>query len=330
MAASEQETFLVTGALGCIGAWTVYHLVKQGRRAVSFDIDDRGQRLDLLLTTEEQRAVTFVRGDLRDWPQVIAAFRQHAVSHVIHLAALQVPFCKADPVKGAQVNVTGTVNIFEAARQTGLRHLAYASSIAVYGPPSDYPPGLIAHDAPFSPRTFYGIYKQANEGTARIYWQDHEISSTALRPYTVYGVGRDQGLTSDPTKAMLAAAAGKPFHINFGGKMQFQLASDVALQFIEAAVNPLAGTYGFNLGGEPVAVASVVEAIRQMKPNAAITHEDTALPFPEGFDDSALRGKFRRVYDTPLADGIRQTIAHFETCLDDGRLHLDESRGQSS
>jgi len=220
MTEPKQNTYLVTGALGCIGAWTVYHLLKQGERVVSFDLYDRGHRLDLLLTPDEQKAITFVRGDLADFSQVLDAFKTHNVTHVVHLAALQVPFCRADPVKGAQVNVVGTVNMFEAAKQTGVSHLAYASSIAVYGPPDEYSAGPIAHTAQFAPRTLYGVYKQANEGTARVYWLDYKISSTALRPYTVYGPGRDQGLTSDPTKAMLAAAASHPFHINFGGRMR--------------------------------------------------------------------------------------------------------------
>jgi nucleoside-diphosphate-sugar epimerase len=182
---------------------------------------------------------------------------------------------------------------------------------------------LIAHDAPFAPRTLYGVYKQANEGTARVYWLDHKISSTALRPYTVYGPGRDQGLTSDPTKAMLAAAAGQPYHINFGGRMQLQSASDVALQFIEAARQPLDGAYGFNLGGEIVEIARVVDLIREIKPGAQITLNEAPLPFPQGFDDSQLRRHFANVYDTRLADGVRQTIEHFAASLADGRIKLE-------
>jgi nucleoside-diphosphate-sugar epimerase len=316
----DQNTYLVTGALGCIGAWAVCHLFKQGERVVSFDIGDHRHRLDLLLTPEEQAALTFERGDLTDPEQVVAAFKAHGVTHVIHLAALQVPFCKANPILGAQVNVVGTVNVFEAARQTGVSHLTYASSIAVYGPPEEYPPGLIAHDAPMAPRTLYGVYKQADEGIARIYWHDHGISSTTLRAYVVYGLGRDQGLTSAPTKAMLAAAAGQPAHISFGGPMQYQLASDVALQFIEAARAPLAGAYGFNFGGEIVDIPRLIDLIRQVRPDAQITYDAALLPFPEGFDATELKRHFARAHETPLAEGVRQTIAQFEERLADGRI----------
>jgi nucleoside-diphosphate-sugar epimerase len=308
----SQKNFLVTGAMGCIGAWVLKHLVAQEKRAVAFDLSTDRHRLDWVMTADEQSAITFVQGDLTDTGHLKEAFKAHEVTHVVHLAALQVPFCRANPVLGSQVNVTGTVNLFEAAREAGVPHLAYASSIAVYGPASDYPAGPVAHEAPHAPRTLYGVYKVANEGTARIYWQDHGITSLGLRPYTVYGVGRDQGMTSDPTKAMWAALRGQLFEIGFGGVMQFQLASDVALQFIDAAEHVGEGAHVFNLGTPPVSVDEVIELIREIKPDAQITRKETRLPFPESFDDSALRAQVSHVYETPLAEGIRLTMEHFE------------------
>jgi nucleoside-diphosphate-sugar epimerase len=305
------DVYLVTGGMGCIGAWVLHHLQRQGKQAICFDLSDDRHRLDLLLAPDEQAAVTFVRGDLTDGRQVLDAFTRHGVSHVVHLAALQVPFCRANPALGAQVNVTGTVNILEAARQAGVRQVAYASSIAVYGPPDLYPPGLLQHDAPYAPQTLYGVYKVANEQTAKVYWNDHGIASVALRPYTIYGLGRDQGLTSDPTKAMFAAARGEDFHIAFGGTMQFHYASDVALQFLAAADEPCQGALVFNLGSPPVAVSDVALAIMAERPGVTVTCADTVLPFPIGCDDSALRAHATHVYETPLAEGVAATIAAF-------------------
>lgn len=312
--------YLVTGALGCIGAWALKHLAARGDQAVSFDLHTQGHRIDLLLTDEEKARVTFVQGDLTDLDGVMRVFLEQQITHVIHLAALQVPFCRANPVLGAQVNVVGTVNVFEAAKAHNVRHIAHASSIAVYGPSSAYPPGLVAHDALPAPTTLYGVYKQADEGIARIYWNDYGLSSTALRPYTVYGIGRDQGLTSDPTKAMLAAAAGKPFHINYGGNTQFQSASDCALQFIAAAEYPVSGAMAFNLGGPVTSIREAVELIGRIRPGAQITYEDKPLAFPDGFDDFVLRAQFPTVYETPLEQGFRETIEAFELYLAQGRI----------
>ncbi len=306
------DTYLVTGGMGCIGAWALYHLQRSGKRAINFDQSADRHRVNWLMSAEEQAAITFVQGDLRDTAALKAVFAEHSVTRVIHLAALQVPFCRANPVLGAEVNVTGTVNIFEAAREYGLDHIAFASSIGVYGPPSDFPPGLVADDAPKNPRTLYGAYKVCNEQTAQVYYEDYSLSSTTLRPYTVYGVGRDQGMTSEPTHALVAAAKGKPYQVGFSGAMQFQLASDVARQFILASEQPLAGARGFNLGGRPSTIEQFVSIARDLLGGAEIEVADKRLPFPAGFDDSALRSSVEQVYETPLAEGIAETIAHIQ------------------
>lgn len=311
MSTSGGPAYLVTGSLGCIGAWTLRHLVGRGDRVVSYDLSDDRRRLDLLLSRQQQERITFVQGQVTDADQVAAALRDHGITRVIHLAALQIPFCKADPVTGAHVNVVGTVNVLESARRAGLRHVAYASSIAAHGGS-----GGVEHE----PDTLYGVYKLANEGTARVYWQDHGLSSIGLRPYTVYGVGRDQGLTSEPTKAMLAAAAGRPFRIGFGGRMQFHFASDVARLFIDAASTPVDGARVFDLGSEPVAVSAVVDVIRRLRPGVDISHEERPLPFPEGFDAGELARYLPGPKATPLERGVGETIDHFEALLAEGKI----------
>ncbi len=312
----EKNVVLVTGGLGCIGAWTLYHLARRELKAICFDPGSSRHRLNLLMSDDEQEAITFVPGDLTDFEQVKAALQDYGVTHIVHLAALQVPFCRANPVLGAQVNVVGTVNIFEAAKQAGIKHLAQASSIAIYGTPEEYleitgEDGLIPDDAPPNPPTLYGVYKLAGEGIASVYWGENGISSTALRPYTVYGLGRDQGLTSEPTKAMQAAATGQPYHISFGGVMQFQWASDVAQQFIEAAFRPVDGAMAYNLGGAPSTVEAAAAMIRDIRPDAQITVNPKPLAFPRGFDDAALRAAMP-IYETPLEEGIRATLEGFE------------------
>ena len=196
-------------------------------------------------------------------------------------------------MRGAQVNVTGTVNVFEAAKRHGLgTTVAYASSAAVYDEHGE-----------IAPRTLYGVYKVANEGTARIYADDDGIASIGLRPFTVYGPGRDQGLTAGPTLAMAAAAHGEPYRIAFGGRTQMHYAPDVARAFVQAARSEPAGAQTFSLGGAAVAIADVVAAIETVVPGAKITFDDVALPFPDELPkpwfDSPL---------TPLEQGVRETV----------------------
>ena len=224
------KTFLITGALGCIGAWTVRNLLQANVPTVVFDLGTDRRRLRLISSDEDLAKVTFVQGDVTDLAQVEQVVIEHSITHIIHLAGLQVPFCRANPTLGAQVNVVGTVNLFEAARRHALQvqRLVYASSIAIFDIDDVRLGESISDNAAGHPSTLYGVYKQANEGTARVYWKENKVSSIGLRPYIVYGPGRDQGMTSSPTKAMFAAAMGQPYHIPYGGRADYEYADDVA------------------------------------------------------------------------------------------------------
>src|SRR5262249_46502522 len=127
---STESPILVTGAAGCIGAWIVASLVQRGQHPVVFDLSEDRRRLRLLLSDEQADAGRWLKGDLTDAAAVERAVGDSGAAAIIHLAALQVPFCKADPALGARVNVVGHVNVFEAARKRGVKRLVYASSIA--------------------------------------------------------------------------------------------------------------------------------------------------------------------------------------------------------
>lgn len=318
------EHFFVTGGMGCIGAWVIRNLVQSGVPLTVFDLSTDRHRLELIMSAEEIAQATYVTGDITDTAAVAQAVTDSGATHLIHLAALQVPFCKANPPLGAAVNVVGTVNVFEAAKKAGIGQVVYASSVAVYGRKEEYSDSLLPHNAPLHPHTHYGVYKQANEGTARIYWQDDGISSIGLRPYTLYGPGRDQGMTSTPTQAMLAAAQGKPYHISYGGYNGFQYADDIAKIFIQAARTPLAGADVFNIRGSVAHMSELVAAIEAAEPSAKgqITYEEAPLVFPDGQDDQPLRDLLGDLPHTPLADGVAKTIAHFKAALADGRLPI--------
>ncbi len=319
------EHFLVTGAMGCIGAWVARNLVREGTPVTVFDLSDNPHRLKLVMQPEELAQVSFIRDDLTEYNAVEKAVKDSSVTHIIHLAALQVPFCKADPVMGAKVNVVGTVNVFEAARRLGLKRVVYASSVAVYGLSDEYPEDVIGNDALLKPRNLYGVYKQANEGTARIYWQDNGISSIGLRGYTIYGPGRDQGMTSSPTKAMLAAAAGQPAHITYGGRSGMQYVDDVAKIFIQAARVPFEGAEVYNMRGSVVDMSEVIAAIEAVAPavRGQITCDPKPLPFPAGTDDAALRSLMGALPDTPLQEGVAATVEMFQRALAEGKITVN-------
>lgn len=318
----HNERFLVTGALGCIGAWTVRNLVREGAPVVVFDLASDLRRLKLIMSDEELARVTFVNGDITDLEALERALDEHAITRVIHLAALQIPFVRANPPLGARVNVVGTVNVFEAVarRRDRISSVVYASSAAVYDVVDADASGVVAHGAIGHPTTLYGVFKQANEGTARVYWQDAQVASIGLRPYIVYGPGRDQGLTSSPTKAMVAAALGKPYHIPYGGRAAYQYADDVARTFIACARAPFRGAAIFNLSGSVATMGEIVAAIEAAAPEARglITFDEKPLPFPEAFDAAPLERVIGALPLTPLEQAVAETIALFRRRIAEG------------
>ena len=307
------ERILITGALGCVGAWAVKAALDDGDEPVGYDLGVGAHRLELVLSPEELRRVTLVQGDITDLEALGRALDEHAITRVIHLAALQVPLCRADPVLGARVNVVGTVNVFEAvkARLDRIPGVAYASSAAVYGPAD---PSPAPESGGIAPATLYGVFKLANEGTARLYHDESGVPSTGIRPYIVYGPGRDQGMTSGPTVAMAAAARGEAFAIGYGGVGQYDYAPLVGLAFVRAAAAP-SGAVVANFPGVKASMADVVAAIEAAAPDAVgrITWEETALPFPAELEARALEELVGPLPQVSLAEGVRATIERFRS-----------------
>ncbi len=112
----EGHRTLVTGALGCLGAWTLKALLDLGEEPVGFDLGSDDARLRLVLSEDQRARVTLVEGDVTDAAAVGSALDEYEITNVVHLAALQVPFCRADPERGARVNVHGTVVVLEAIK----------------------------------------------------------------------------------------------------------------------------------------------------------------------------------------------------------------------
>jgi UDP-glucuronate 4-epimerase len=303
--------YLITGAFGAIGVWTIRSLLDRGHEVVSFDLAEEAPRMAIALSDEQIDQVVRVRADITDLNVVERALDEHGITHVIHLAALQIPFVRADPPLGARVDVLGTVNVFEAVRRRKDRiaPLVYASSIAALGDEEH-------------PSTLYGVFKRANEGTGVRYHADYGVSSIGIRPHTVYGPARDQGLTSAPTTALLAAAAGVRYHIPFGGSVQMQYTADVGEAFVRASEVEYEGASVHNLDGPVVSMRELLGLIEAAVPEAAgqITAGHDPLPFPPGVDGSSftelIGGSVMRSIDAGVADSLER----FRELLADGRV----------
>jgi UDP-glucose 4-epimerase len=291
--------FLITGGAGFLGAWIARRLLAGGH---AVRVLDRSSNDTLMraIAGPDARAVEWRAGDVAKADEVSRA--AEGCDGIAHLAALLTPACQADPVRGAEVNLVGTINAFEAAKQHGLRGIAYASSASVFGPDDGVTPG---------PTTLYGAFKLACEGCARAYAADHGISSVGFRPLVVYGPGREVGMSAGPTLACRSAVEGKPYTIPFTGRTDMIFVDDVAAAFEAALLRSYSGAHAFNLRGEVATIEQIMELVRGLVPGAVLSAAGDPLPVAaeiEAHDVAAVLGPLLR---TGLADGLKRTVAFY-------------------
>lgn len=315
---------LVTGGFGCLGAWLTRLCVRRHAQVYIYDLREDRRRMQLIMDKSEWSQAIYVPGDITDGKRLLEVCRELEITHLAHLAALQVPLCRADPIRGAMVNVLGTLQVFETVRKLAgqVQSLVYASSAAVYGEPTLYNSSCdLEENASLRPGTHYGAYKVCNELNARVYYLEHGIASVGLRPWTVYGVGRDFGMTSEPTKAILAVALGKPYRISYGGWQDFQYAEDVAEAFYRCLERPAQEAVVYNLRGTLADMPTFHRVLSSIAPEASslISYGERQLPIAYRLSDDRFQRDYGPFVTTPLEAGIHHTLERFRTL---GKLGL--------
>jgi UDP-glucose 4-epimerase len=291
---------LITGGAGFLGAWIAKRLLAGGHDVRIFDRSEDRRLFDVIVGPHAARVEQFT-GDVSRPEDVEAACR--GCDAIAHLAALLTPACRSAPIRGANVNVHGTLNVFEAARRHGVRTVAYASSAGVFGPTNGAEP---------YPMTLYGVFKLACEGIGRVYAADYGIANVGFRPLVIYGPGREVGSTAGATIACRKAVLGEAYAIPFTGETDMIFVDDVAAAFEAALLRPVCGAHVFNLRGEVTSVDAIIAQIRRLRPAASLTADGeplTITPHLAVHDVAATLGALPL---TSLADGLKQTIAFYE------------------
>jgi UDP-glucose 4-epimerase len=291
---------LITGGAGFLGAWIAKRLVEKSHEVRIFDRSDDA-RLVRAIVGPGCDAIDFRTGDVTVAADVLAA--AEGCASVAHLAALLTPACQADPVRGANVNVNGTLNVFEAARKLGLASVVYASSAGVFGPVDGVHP---------EPSTLYGAYKLACEGIGRAYAVDHGVANVGFRPLVVYGPGREVGSTAGASLACRNAVEGRPYAIPFTGETDLIFVDDVAAAFEAALLRPISGAHVFNLRGEIAGVDAIMAQIRALVPGAQLTAEGPPVPIKADIEAHDLAPVLGPLPTTPLSEGLRRTVAFYQ------------------
>lgn len=289
---------LITGGSGFIGASLIKRLSGNGVSLRVFDLSEDRSTVESIAGVVP--GLEWIQGDIRDAGAIEAALA--GCDGVVHLAGLLTTQCANDPVLGAQVNLIGTLNVFNAVKKQGLRQVIYASSAGVFGPDDPVNPCPVNH---------YGAFKLATEGSARAYWRDAGIASIGLRPFVVYGPGREVGVSAGPSLACRAIARGQDYDIPFSGSTGLVHVDDVVDVIVRALGMRLEGAQVFNLTGDVIEIAALAELFNSHWPAARIGVSGGSLNIVSGVSEADLDLAMPARQKTPLLQGLQSTVAFY-------------------
>ena len=290
------KKIIIFGGCGFLASWIVKSFLLKGYNISIFDLKIKKELLSYVVGKDINK-IKFIQGDITNYDQVQEATSK--MDHVINLAGLMTPDCSSNPILGAKVNVLGSINVFEALKKNNIKFLVYASSAGVFGQKDKYNP---------FPETHYGAYKLAVEGVARAYFNEANISSVGIRPYVIYGPGREIGGTAGVTLACKAAKQGYNYTINFSGKAGFVYVEDVT-NLVERLIDraPI-GALTMNINGITTSVENFVSIIKKIIPDANVKFNGKPLNVVEEILGGGPSKIFYDFKYTSLDHGINKTI----------------------
>ena len=236
----EGTKILVTGGAGLIGSTTIDLLLRKHSPAQIVILDNlvRGTLSNVERAMKDPR-LSFVQGDICDADTVRRA--TDGMDAVIHLAALRITACAAEPRRAMEVMCDGSFNVVEAAREAGVKKIVAASSASIYGLADSFPTREDHH--PYNDQTWYGASKVMLEGLLRSSHAMSDLPYVALRYFNVYGPRMD--LHGKYTEVLIRwmdrIAAGQPPLILGDGEqtMDFIYIDDVARSNVLALASDL-------------------------------------------------------------------------------------------
>ncbi len=257
--------FLVTGGAGFIGSHVAGRLLSDGHRVRVLDNFSTGSRANLDLGAAHAAHLDVVEGDIRDLGTVEAASR--GVDVVFHQAAMRsVPRSVKDPLGANDNNVTGTLNVLEAARRAGVRRVVYASSSSVYGDRPDLPKREDQTPAPISP---YAVSKAAGEQYAAVWSRLYGVETVGLRYFNVFGPKQDPAseYAAVIPRFILWALQRAPLEVHGDGTQSrdFTYIDNVVEANLLAGRSPDATGEVFNVGcGSRVSLLAIIASLERL------------------------------------------------------------------
>jgi UDP-glucose 4-epimerase len=313
------DLFLVTGGAGFIGSHLVERLLAGGARVRVLDNFSTGGRANLPFAREAGRRLEVVRGDIRHRGVVERAAR--GVRVIFHQAAMRsVPRSVKDPLGANENNVTGTLNVLEAARRARVARVVYASSSSVYGDRPDLPKREEQPPAPISP---YAVSKAAGEQYAAVWTRLFGVETVGLRYFNVFGPRQDpkSEYAAVIPRFILWGLRGKPLEVHGDGAQSrdFTYIDNIVEANLLAARAASVGGEVFNVGcGERVSLLEIIAKLETILGRRLPRRHGPPRPGDVAHTLADVsKGKRLLGYSPVVAfdEGLRRTVEYFRTSL---------------
>ncbi|MEM1107877.1 MAG: NAD-dependent epimerase/dehydratase family protein [Planctomycetota bacterium] len=311
--------FLVTGAAGLIGSHLCERLLAAGDRVVALDsfndYYDVAQKHANVAGFREHENCVFAEDDIRNEAAVLRLFRNHKPDAVAHLAAMaNVRYSIGRFPLYNQVNITGSLNLLEAAKDYGCDNFVFASTSSIYGKTPRVP--FVEDDPCNLPLSAYPASKKAVELFGYTYHNLHGLNFTAARFFSVYGPRARPDMM--PFMVTDRIARGEPITLFDAGQMKRDWTYvDDTVTGVELALRKPLGYEIVNLGrGEPVLMADFVRMLEELIGKKAIL-ETPPAPASEPKQTYANIDKARRLLgyapQTNIREGLEKLWAWYQS-----------------
>jgi len=290
---------LATGGSGFLAQRFIDLSHSSGHEVVNFDIV--APRADIPAKS--------IQGDITDVQAVSAAFQSHRPEIVVHLATVLTDVCAADPKLGTRVNCVGTANVFQAAREAGVRRVIYASSVAVFTTGTS---SVRGDDRPIMPANVYGATKAYGEQlAAALLRQGDGPEFVGLRFGWIYGAARDRGWR-DLQQMIEDFLSGKTEvrFPNYRAPNDWTFVTDAARTILHCLASSTPSVGAYNVSGDYRHVLDAVRHLQRRFPGTqAIPFEATLPPSAWEFQCDRLEKEVGYRPRTSLEEGLDQMIA---------------------
>jgi UDP-glucose 4-epimerase len=306
---------LVTGGAGFIGSHLVERLLGDGHAVRVLDNFSTGSRANLPFAERYPVALKVIEGDIRDGATVAGAMA--GVSVVFHQAAMRsVPRSIEDPLGANEHNVTGTLNVLQAARQEGVRRVVYASSSSVYGDRPDLPKREDQPPAPISP---YAVSKTAGEQYATVWSRLYGVETVGLRYFNVFGPRQDPAseYAAVIPRFILWGLRGEPLQVHGDGTQSrdFTYVDNVVDANLSASRADSVGGEIFNVGcGARISLLDIIARLETILGRRLERRHGPARPGDVRHTLADIDKAKRLLGYTPVVgfdEGFRRTVEYF-------------------